>query len=183
MGASWPKAILLIPLIWWTLRLGSGSASWCFLDYVNLAFHEAGHLFLSFLGKTIHYLGGTIGQLVVPALLAVRFIVKERQAFGAAICVWWFGENFTNIAVYMADARELALPLVGGGDHDWNELFFRFGTLGESAVERISSTTHATGVMFMLIGLVWAGCLLAPENFRRELTVRMPWLETALHTE
>ena len=121
----WPRLILLLPIAWWTLALASGRSSWCFMDYVNLAFHEAGHVFLSFSGTTLHYLGGSIGQLAVPALLSYYFL-RQARPFAAAFCVWWAGQNLVNIGVYIADARNLALPLVGGGDHDWNELLFRF---------------------------------------------------------
>src|SRR6185503_6963725 len=41
----------------------------------------------------------------------------------------WFFENFLNIARYMADARVLQLPLVGGGDHDWNTILARWDIL------------------------------------------------------
>jgi len=185
-GVAWPRAILLLPLAWWTLSLGSGESTWCFLDYVNLAFHEAGHLFLGFAGSTLRYLGGTLGQLLVPAGLVAWFLLREEKPFAAAVCLWWCGQSFINIAVYMADARSLALPLVGGGDHDWNELFFRFGLLSEPAVERVSSTTHAVGVVVMLLGLTWAGFFVLPEATRQRLRnrarLRWPWLAFVLES-
>ena len=159
MGFSWPRLALVLLLAWWTLRLATTSA-WIFLDFVNLAFHEAGHLFLSFAGSTVHYLGGTIGQLLVPSLLLWYFLTWRRQPLGAAFCAWWIGQNLINISVYMADARELTLPLVGGGDHDWNELLFRWGMLGQDSVQRISGATHFLGVVVMLLGLAWCGYVL-----------------------
>ncbi len=50
-GLPWGRIVLLVILVWWTLRLVSGT-TWIFLDYINLAFHEAGHVFLSFAGST-----------------------------------------------------------------------------------------------------------------------------------
>jgi hypothetical protein len=184
-GLSWRRLILLVVLGWWTLRMGTGIATWCFLDLVNLAFHEAGHLFFSPFGSTVHYLGGTLGQLLVPAGLAVYFVVRQRQPIGAAFCLWWSGESLINISVYMADARALALPLVGGGDHDWNELFYRFGLLGETSVARVSSIVHAMGVVLMLVGIAWV-CFFALSARRRQpilewFTWRWPW--TALLLE
>lgn len=185
-GVARPRAILLLLLAWWTLSLGSGQSTWCFLDYVNLAFHEAGHLFLGFGGSTLRYLGGTLGQLLVPAGLVAWFLLREEKPFAAAVCLWWCGQSFINIAIYMADARSLALPLVGGGDHDWNELFFRFGLLSEPAVERVSSTTHAVGVVVMLLGLTWAGFFVLPEPTRQRLRnrarLRWPWLAAVLES-
>ena len=43
-------------------------------------------------------------------------------------CIWFF-ENWFNIARYMADARALELPLVGGGDNDWNTILTRWDLL------------------------------------------------------
>ncbi|MGD8377727.1 MAG: hypothetical protein PVF68_16460 [Acidobacteriota bacterium] len=183
-GLHLPRALLLALLAWWTLSMATGISSWCFLDLVNLAFHEAGHVFLSFAGSTVHYLGGTLFQLLIPGLLVFYFLKRQRQPLGAAFCAWWAGENLINIAVYMADARSLALPLVGGGDHDWNELFYRFGVLTEPGVARVSGATHLAGVLMMLAGLAWTAYFVLPspqrEQVRARLTARWPWLETAL---
>jgi hypothetical protein len=182
-GIAWPRAILLFVLTWWTLRLATG-VGWIFVDYVNLAFHEAGHVFFSFAGSTVHFLGGTLGQLLVPAILVFYFLIYQGRPFGAAFCLWWIGQNLVNISVYMADARELALPLVGGGDHDWNELFFRWGLLAEPSVERVSGLTHFFGVVIMLLGLAWCAFFVLPHatrrNFQYRLTSRWPWLDLAL---
>ncbi len=180
----WPQMFLFLLLVWWTFTLGTGISSWCFVDFVNLAFHEAGHLFFGFAGKTIRYLGGTLGQLLVPGLLCGYFLIKERQPFAASVCAWWWGQNLITIAIYMADARSLALPLVGGGDHDWNELFYRFGLLSEPAVHRVSTLTHLLGVLVMILGLVWCGYFLLPGRARERVLegvrVRWPWLESLL---
>ena len=58
--------LLLVPVAWWSFTLATGVSDWCFLDLVNLAFHEAGHLIMSVAGVTLHYLGGTLVQLAVP---------------------------------------------------------------------------------------------------------------------
>ncbi|HEV8702995.1 MAG TPA: hypothetical protein VGV60_17120 [Candidatus Polarisedimenticolia bacterium] len=166
-GASWTALLLLPVLGFWTARLASGAQTSCFLDLVNLAFHEAGHLVLIPFGSTLHYLGGTLGQLAVPALLAGCFLLRPpTRPLGAAFCTWWIGENCINISVYMRDARDLALPLVGGGDHDWNELFYRFGLLGEDSVRTVADLTHHLGVVVMLMGLAWIACFALPDRPR-----------------
>jgi len=152
-AARWLRLALVVLLAWWTLRLSGSADPWCFLDYVNLAFHEAGHLLFAPFGSTMHVLGGTLGQLLVPLLLATWFLVREGRPFAAAACVWWMGESLLNVARYMADARTLELPLVGGGDHDWNELFYRFGLLSETSVSAVSTGTHHLGLLVMLAGL------------------------------
>src|SRR5262249_30280440 len=91
-------------------------------------------------------------------LLAGYFLRRDPpQPVGTAACVWWIGENLVNVSVYMADARDLALPLVGGGDHDWNELFYRFGLLGQESVSVVSGGTRGAGIVVMLLGLLGLG--------------------------
>ena len=172
------RAALIALLAFWTARLGSGAQQGCFLDLVNLAFHEAGHLFFAPLGTTMHFLGGTLGQLLVPAGLAAYFLKFRREPFAAAACAWWLGENLVNIAVYMSDARDLALPLVGGGDHDWNNLFYTFGLLGQESVAAVSAWTHRCGVIVMVFALGWLATFLlaggSRERFDAMVDERFP---------
>jgi hypothetical protein len=149
------------------------------MDLVNLAFHEAGHVFLGAFGHIVHVLGGTIFQLGVPALLVWYFLARRRDPFAAAFCAWWTGESLIHVATYMADARDLALPLVGGGEHDWNELFFRFGVLDEPSVHAISGATRWLGALVMLLALAWGLLFVLPRRVRARLVVRVaasaPW--------
>src|SRR5208282_3324793 len=87
------------------------------LDHANLLFHEAGHPIVGLFSERLEPYGGTMGQLAFPAVLAVAFW-RQRQPLGVAASGIWFFENWLNIARYLADARQMALPLVGGGDHD-----------------------------------------------------------------
>lgn len=166
---EWGRVALGLVMLWWTFRLTLGGAEWIFLDFVNLAFHEAGHVFLSAFGETVHYLGGTIFQLLIPAVLVGYFLLRTRRPVGAAFSLWWVGESLLNVARYMADARSLSLPLVGGGDHDWNWLFFRFGVLDADSVAGISGGTRLLGVLVMLAGLTWLAVLALPAGRRARL--------------
>lgn len=161
----------LIPAILlggWACLLAAEDSPSSFLDGVNLVFHEAGHVFLLPFGRTLHFLGGTIFQLGIPLLVAFTF-ARRRQPLGAACCIWWMGQSLLNVSIYMADARDLRLELVGGGEHDWNELFYRFGLLGEDSVRAVSATTHHLGVLVMLAAsgfLAWrvVGRMVFPER-------------------
>ena len=115
------------------------------LDHANLLFHEAGHPLIGFLSARLEPYGGTIGQLMFPLVLAVGFWRKD-QPFGVAVAAIWFFENWFNIARYMADARTLELPLVGGGDHDWNTILTRWNLL-----------QYDTRIAAALKILAWAG--------------------------
>lgn len=117
------------------------------LDHVNLAFHEAGHFFFGFLGELLHWLGGTLGQFVFPLLCVVHFLRRE-QLLQSACCALWGLENLRYVALYLGDARTQALPLVGGGQHDWAYLLGRFGLLEQD--QRIAG---------VLVFLCWSGWL------------------------
>ncbi len=91
------------------------------IDHANLLFHEAGHPLIGFFIKPLEPYGGTIGQLTFPVVLAIAGWRRGNLLLFSGSLVWFF-ENFLNIARYMADARKLQLPLVGGGDHDWNTI-------------------------------------------------------------
>jgi hypothetical protein len=99
------------------------------IDGANLIFHEAGHiLFLPF-GEFLHSLGGSLTQVIIPALCAVHFL-RQEQIASAYVATFWTGQNLTNVAIYVADAKSMNLPLMGG-DHDWNYLLERLGLLNQ----------------------------------------------------
>lgn len=124
------------------------------LDSLNLVFHEAGHPLFSPLGETLHILGGTFMQLMVPAAVAVTCWHK-RQAIGAALAGVWFFQNGFNIARYMADARAQVLPLVGGGEHDWGTLFERWGVLSKDLA--YAATVRQFAWIGILACCAWLG--------------------------
>lgn len=123
---------VLLVLGWFTVSHLLLSSEWVFIDGVNLVFHEAGHYIFAWGGDTLHFLGGTLGQLMWPVGLALYFWFKQRQRFAAVTCTWWFGENLINIARYMHDAPVESLPLVGGDTHDWAYLYRKWDALDKA---------------------------------------------------
>ena len=127
------------------------------IDNVNLIVHESGHLLFGYLGRTIGIWGGTIMQLLVPALLAISFAWRG-QIYGVGFCAFFFFENFLGIARYMADARSLQLPLVTVGEpaanpHDWNNIFRQLGLLNFDT--RIAAVVRFLGWAGMLAVMAW----------------------------
>ncbi len=122
------------------------------LDHVNLVIHEAGHFFFGWFGYTVGILGGTLGELLVPLFIAGYFFWR-RETAGTAFAAFWLFENFLYIGTYMADARTLALPLVGSGEHDWEILFGQWGLLVHDRT--IGSATRQLGWVGMLATVAW----------------------------
>lgn len=92
-----------------------------FIHNVNLIFHEAGHTIFSMFGLFIKLLAGSGMQIAVPTVICGYFVFT-RQFFAAAVALCWVGENFWDVSVYIKDAQEKALPLLGGEGvlHDWH---------------------------------------------------------------
>jgi len=122
------------------------------LDHANLLFHEAGHPITGLFSQRLEPYGGTVGQLFFPGLLMVSFWRKGRP-LALAVAMIWFSENFLNVARYMADARKLDLPLVGGGDHDWNTIFARWNILQFD--DRIAAGVNAAGWLGIGGAVMW----------------------------
>lgn len=122
------------------------------LDSANLALHEAGHPLLGLFSNRLMVYGGTLFQLSFPLMVAIHFS-RQREPMGLVIGLVWLGENLLNIARYMADARAQELPLVGGGEHDWTEIFMRWGVLAKDV--KIAGLTRGLGYLLMLGALVW----------------------------
>ncbi|MDP9146593.1 MAG: hypothetical protein M3N22_02965 [Acidobacteriota bacterium] len=88
----------------------------------------------------------------MPLLCAIYFF-WQRDVAAVAFCAFWFFENFLYIGTYMADARALALPLVGSGEHDWEILFGQWGLLMQD--QKIGGMTRTLGWIGMLATVAW----------------------------
>lgn len=122
------------------------------LDSTNLALHEAGHPLVGIFSERAAVYGGTLFQLAFPLAVAWHFR-RAVNASGVGGAIVWLGENLFNIARYMADARAHQLPLVGGGDHDWTEIFSRWGVLHLDG--SIAGITRGMGAILIVGATVW----------------------------
>ena len=139
-------SVAVLIIIW----LGNTGERWVWiLDSANLAFHEAGHPLFGLFSNRLMVYGGTLGQLVFPIVATISFWAR-REALACSLGAVWLCENLWNVARYMADARAQELPLVGGGEHDWTEIFSRWGALNQD--------TAIAGVVRLIgwLGLLWA---------------------------
>lgn len=159
--ARWIGVAILALLTWrfaTTPLAGTGYDS--FLHLPNLIFHEAGHVLFSPFGQFMTVLGGSLFQILVPVICAIAFAYQHQNWFGAAVCIWWAGQNIVDVAPYIADARRLQLTLLGGRTgaevegHDWEYLLTSLGWLHLD--QSIGRAAHITGTVVMLAALGWA---------------------------
>lgn len=165
------RVLLLAALVWLSIGFISSpiqgnSAGNSFMHLINLPFHEAGHVFLRPFGPLLTSLGGSLFQLLVPIICGVVLLLQTRDTFGASVSLWWFGQNFFDMAPYINDARSLSLPLVGGnfghsspyGFHDWEFILSETGLLHyDHFLARISV---CTGTLVVMTSLVWGTFIL-----------------------
>jgi hypothetical protein len=160
----WPRIALVAGLAVWTVAFArtplSPDVNESFLHLPNLVFHEAGHVIFSPFGRFLTVLGGSLLQCAIPVVAAVAFI-RQEQPFNAAICGWWAGQNFVDLAPYIADARALQMVLLGGRTgaevegHDWE---FLLTQLGVTHLDHgIGMTAYLLGITIMIAALIVAG--------------------------
>lgn len=121
------------------------------VDDINLVIHEAGHPLFGFFGELPGWWGGTLMELLVPGAIAVAFWF-QRSALSLAFAAIWFFENLHYVAWYIADASIEALPLVGGGEHDWNFLLTHYGLLQQDTqIAHVVNTLSYVGIFASLV--------------------------------
>lgn len=134
-----------------------------FLGGIILGTHEAGHVAFSLLrSEFITYAMGTGLQWLAPLIAAGVMWRAQRDYFGVAFCLGWFGSSAFHSATYISDARgQLGLILVspwGGarlsteGDRgDWAYLLTKFGLLEQDT--KLAFLFQVIGVLSFLAGL------------------------------
>ena len=128
-------------------------ANYRWLDSLDLAIHETGHIVFAFDGETLQLLGGTLLQLIVPAAFIVA-LWRNGDRHGASVPMWWLGQNCWNISVYIRDARAQELPLLGGGEHDWALLLDDWGWLARD--QELANAVRFLGLVLYVLAL-WGG--------------------------
>jgi len=164
------RGILYLLLLTWgwrflTSSVASGYAAESPLHLILLPFHEAGHVIFGVPGiRFLMVLGGTLGQLLVPAIVTGAFVLR-RDRFGGSVGLWWLGQSFMDVAVYADDARAGKLPLLGGvtgGEvedyHDWEVMLGKLGWLPYDHL--IARLMYGGGCILMIGSLAWGGFVL-----------------------
>jgi hypothetical protein len=138
---------LLLGAWGWSIQLRPLERGW-FVQNVNLAIHEAGHIVFMPLGEFMHFLGGSLFQCLVPLAFLVYFL-RRGDHHAATVALWWEATNLWYVAVYIDDAQKIALDYVGGGEHDWAYLLSEVGKVHASA--DIAARVHAVGTFLLVV--------------------------------
>lgn len=165
------RTMVFIIMVIWGGRfifasIDSNFAGHSFMHLVNLPFHEAGHILFRPFGAFIASLGGTLGQMMMPLICLCVLLLKTRDTFGTSVTLWWFAQNFFDLAPYINDARSGTLPLLGSnvghsspyGFHDWEFILTESGLLKYDHF--LARFSVMVGTVLMFISFIWAGILL-----------------------
>lgn len=163
------RSIALVLLAVWSLFLfgydfRSGEIGGSFMHNILLPIHEAGHVLFSPFGEFMMILGGSLFQIALPIAIGIAFILKNRDNFAAAVCLWWASVSLVDLSPYIYDALHPQLTLLGGGTgandgpHDWIYLLIMLGQIDNA--QRWGMFAHAIGGLLMLLALAWGAALL-----------------------
>ena len=149
-----------------------GEMGGSFLHRSLLVFHEAGHVAFMPFGEWMAVLGGTLGQLLMPTIMAGALLLKNGDRFGAALGVWLLGVSVMDVAPYIYDALHPQLMLLGGrtgeeGPHDWIYLLSSMGLLQRAQI--LGALTHHVGASIVVGASLWSA--LEAWNIEMEWTV------------
>jgi len=168
------RFLLLILLALWGTRFiamdhrvlegGLPPINYSFLHGVNLVFHEAGHVLFRPLGRFMTVLGGSLGQLLMPAVVIGAFL-RQSDPFGAAVGLWWLGQSLMDLAPYIYDARRGEMLLLGGvtgrdrpGYHDWENILAALGLLRWD--HTLAGAVEGAGTLLVIAAIGWGGYVL-----------------------
>ena len=151
MRPNYPKLIFAGVLAVYFLWIAYDPMLGSFLDMVDLPIHETGHLLFRPFGEFMMVAGGSLFQVIVPAVFVGYFYWHEKY-YSAAIVLFWVGQSILNVFIYAADAVVMQLVLTSGltgsegSFHDWNYLL--------TATGLISSTKIVAGIIRFIGTLV-----------------------------
>ena len=137
MKPDYPKLIFAGLLTIYFLWIAYDPMQGSFLDLVDLPIHETGHLVFRPFGDFLSVAGGSLFQVILPAVF-VGYFVWHLKYYSAAIVLFWVGQSLLNVYVYAADAVVMQIVLTSGltgsegSFHDWNYLLTETGLIGST---------------------------------------------------
>ncbi len=129
------------------------------LHYPALPIHEFGHVLFMPFGEFLRLLGGSLFQVGLPLAFGTVLLLKNRDAFAAAVTLWWSGVELMDVAPYVYDAWKPQHILLTGrtgdnGAHDFIDVLSDLGLLHRA--QGIGYALHHAGALTMGAALAWA---------------------------
>ena len=137
MQINYPKLVFAILMSVYFLWIAYAQMNGSFLDLVDLPIHEFGHILFSPFGQFVSVAGGSLFQVIMPAIFAGYFLWNEKY-YSASIVLFWVGQSILNVFVYAQDAVVMQIVLLGGltgsegSFHDWNYLLTETGLINST---------------------------------------------------
>lgn len=127
--------------------------------FILFGVHEAAHIVLMFASPVVTAAAGSLTEIVfVSLLLWVSIRAKSYLATGFSLI--WFMLALSSAGRYMADAKDLLIPLIGPGanpQHDWNFVFTELNLLEQSGAigDAIRFGGYAIGIAGLIVTLTY----------------------------
>lgn len=91
------------------------------IDTASFLVHEAGHIYFSLFGSFISSLGGTLTELLLPAIVVIFSVHRSCYSL-AGLMIFWIGQILLGTSEYIASAPTSNLDAHFEGIHDWNNM-------------------------------------------------------------
>ena len=153
MQPNYPKLVFAAVLTAYFLWIAYDPMQGSFLDLVDLPIHETGHLLFRPFGEFMGVAGGSLFQVIMPAVF-VGYFAWHHKRYSAAIVLFWVGQSILNVWVYAADAVVMRLVLTSGltgnegSFHDWNYLLTTTGLIGSTNI--VAGIIRAVGSLVII---------------------------------
>jgi hypothetical protein len=156
MQISYPKLIFAALLGLYFLSIAYAPLNGSFLDLVDLPIHETGHLLFRLFGEFMMVAGGSLFQVIMPAIF-VGYFVRQKKYYSAGIVLFWVGQSILNVFVYASDAIVMQLVLTSGftgsegSFHDWNYLLTGTGFI--KSTKAVAGLIRFAGTLTILAAI------------------------------
>jgi hypothetical protein len=145
------------------MDIPSGEIWGSLMHYPIVPIHEFGHIVFKPFGEFMHNLGGTLFQVLLPLIFGGILIVKNRDPFAAAACLWWAAVAVIDAAPYVYDAYQPQHILLSGrtgdtGSHDFIDVLGDLGLLNKA--QPIGYGVRVFGVGALALSIAWGAYVL-----------------------
>lgn len=150
------ELVLLILACCYTVYRLMFSSPFAWTHNLHLPIHEAGHLLFTPFGEFMHFLGGSLFQVIFPVFFTVSFVIR-KELFSAILVLIWSGDSLIDVSFYVGDAYAQQMPLIGG-EHDWAYLLGVIDKVHHA--EALGNFTWWCGALLMIFACAAAAVVL-----------------------